>query len=281
MIFEKSQFFSYFIIEAILFALVFSLGIGSAYQLKRTNIYKSLGLPHISFFNFISGFIFITFLFFLLIRTLRRRSIKTKIYKGIFVFTSFFASAALLEIWISKTSFVFVVILLIIWWLKKPNVLNQNILMGLSIASMGSFFGFSIKPQTMVGLLYLFSLYDIIAVYKTKHMIEMAKDMVEQKVIFGFVIPPTVSSFFQDLKEVQAGGNFLILGAGDITFPLLFATSLIPESLLKAIIVAIFSFVGLFFTFFLFSLQKSRHPIPALPPIAICSIFGFLITRLF
>ena len=63
-------------------------------------------------------------------------------------------------------------------------------------------------------------------------------------------------------------------------FPLILTASLIPEGILNSSIVALFALNGLFLSFWIFTSQKIRQPIPALPPIALFSIIGFLITRL-
>ena len=72
----------------------------------------------------------------------------------------------------------------------------------------------------------------------------------------------------------------MILGGGDIVFPLILCVSLTPQGVLKPLIVAFFAALGLGLSFYLFTSQKTRKPIPALPPIALFSIIGFLITRL-
>ena len=53
---------------------------------------------------------------------------------------------------------------------------------------------------------------------------------------------------------------------------------LIPEGILNSLIVAMFSLIGLLVSFLIFISQKMRKPIPALPPIALFSIIGFLVT---
>ena len=108
----------------------------------------------------------------------------------------------------------------------------------------------------------------------------MAKEMIEQKTILALVIPPSLSEFQAGLGEIKPGGRFLILGGGDIVFPLLLCASLIPIGILNSIIVAIFALIGLLASFWFFISQKIRQPIPALPPIALFSIIGFLITRI-
>jgi presenilin-like A22 family membrane protease len=85
---------------------------------------------------------------------------------------------------------------------------------------------------------------------------------------------------------VKPGGKFLILGAGDIVFPLILTVSLIPQGISDSLIVASFSLLGLLVGFLIFISQPptgpggGRQPMPALPPIALFSIIGYLITRI-
>ena len=148
----------------------------------------------------------------------------------------------------------------------------------LGLAGAASFFGLEFTPSVVVALLLIFSVYDFIAVYKTKHMVLMAKDMIEKKVILGFIIPKEIKYFKDNFKKIRPGGNFMILGGGDIIFPNLLVVSLIPQSSLKAVVVLIFSLFGLFFSYWLFATQKEKKPIPALPPIALFSIVGYFLT---
>jgi len=71
----------------------------------------------------------------------------------------------------------------------------------------------------------------------------------------------------------------LVLGGGDIIFPLILCSSLIPQGIANSLIVGLFALVGLFVSFLFFIGQKTRKPIPALPPIALFSIIGYLITK--
>jgi len=121
-----------------------------------------------------------------------------------------------------------------------------------------------------------------VAVYVTKHMVTMARKMVEGGAIFGFLIPFEFKGFFYGKNEAQAkvGENFMILGSGDIGLPLIFAASLVRISLASAIITAAFSVLGLFLTHIIFINQEKRRAMAALPPIATLTIIGYLITQL-
>jgi presenilin-like A22 family membrane protease len=100
------------------------------------------------------------------------------------------------------------------------------------------------------------------------------------------ILPQKFSEVSAPLKDVKMGGRFLVLGSGDIIFPLLLVSSLVPEGIKNSFIVAIFATIGLLVSIGIFLSQPptstggGRKPIPALPPIALFSIIGYLITRI-
>jgi presenilin-like A22 family membrane protease len=144
----------------------------------------------------------------------------------------------------------------------------QNVAVSLAIAGIGGVIGWSFTPTTAIILLAAFSVYDIIAVYKTKHMVKMAKNMIDAGAIFGLVI------------VTKKPKDFMILGSGDILLPLILASTVAIYSIPGAVIVSTFAAAGLFVTHLLFSNQKRRKPMAALPPIATLSIIGYLVATL-
>jgi len=273
-----------FAIEAFLFCLTLGLGIATAFKINNPPLNFSGGqkviLPQISFWKFIFYFLSATLLIFLISYFLKFKKGKGVFFKGIFILATFWGGALLLSVWMSDLLALILIGILIFWWLKKPSILIQDLCLILGIAGVGSILGLSLAPQIVVLLLVTFSIYDFIAVYKTKHMVKMAKEMIESKAILALVVPPNILGLRASLEEIKPGGKFLILGGGDIIFPLLLCVSLVPQGILSPLIVAIFSLIGLFTGFYFFISQKVRQPIPALPPIAVFSIIGFLITRL-
>ena len=163
---------------------------------------------------------------------------------------------------------------------KASNVLLHNVGIILGISGIAAVFGLSISVNFGLVLLVVFSFYDIVAVYITKHMVTMARSMVESGAVFGFLIPFEFKGFLYGKDEAKAGigENFMILGSGDIGLPLIFAVSLIKVSLVSAIITAAFSLLGLFLTHVLFLNQEKRRAMAALPPIATMTIIGYLIS---
>jgi presenilin-like A22 family membrane protease len=167
-------------------------------------------------------------------------------------------------------------------FLSIHSVFVHNISIVLGIAGVSSLLGVTISPQVGVVLLIILSFYDILAVYWTKHMVYLAKGMMESGAIFGFIVPFQWRDFFYHKTEAkqQVGEKFMILGSGDIGLPLILASSIAVASLGQAFITAIFSLIGLFLTHLIFVNQATRKPMAALPPIATLSIIGYLVSQL-
>jgi len=280
---EKKANFSLKGIFILFFLFILTLGLGIFSGLRIINLFKfqKIEIVTISFWEFLLNFVVAIILIvaaFILGRKFKGK--KRILYKLLFVISTGFGALISLGV-IFEDVALFLVLILSVLWLKKPCVLLQDILVVFGIAGTGSYLGVKMEPLVVVGLLVVFSIYDYLAVYKTKHMVKMAKEMVKEQAILGLVLPQKISDFKASLAEVIPGGErFFILGGGDMAFPLLLSCSVLHESLQKSLVVAFFSFIGFLFTIFLFLRQKKHQPIPALPPIALFSIIGYLITKL-
>ncbi|KKQ21272.1 MAG: hypothetical protein US35_C0027G0003 [Parcubacteria group bacterium GW2011_GWA2_37_10] len=285
---DRKKFWQIFLIEGSLFFLTSILSVISAFQLNNLVKIKKIYLPAISAQDFVFSFLFIAFFILFFVSFKKAARFKELIYKGLFILTVFWGGMTVLNLWIPVFGAVLAMGVLIILWLEKPSVWAHDLLMILGLAGAASFFGLGFEPSIIVILLVAFSFYDFIAVYKTKHMIKMAKEMIEKKVVLGFIIPKKIKYFKDKLTNVKPGGNFFILGGGDVVFPNLLAVSVVPSGILKALTIIIFSLVGSLFSYWLFANQKdpltgsgqSNEPIPALPPVALFAIVGYFISLL-
>lgn len=156
---------------------------------------------------------------------------------------------------------------------------NSGIILG--IAGVSALLGLSITPIAALIFISVLSVYDIISVYKTRHMVQLAENMLHSGAVFGFLIPLKYSDFFMKIEDNTFRDRCMILGSGDIGLPIMFASSLVTTSLSDALIVAVFSAIGLFGTHLLFVNQGQRRAMAALPPIATASIVGYLLTIVF
>lgn len=160
------------------------------------------------------------------------------------------------------------------------DVLTHNLAIILAISGISASIGLSITPDIGLFILVGMSIYDIIAVYRTRHMVRLAENMIQSGAIFGFLIPVRWRDFFITRDKAKVGQDFMILGSGDVGVPLLFIASTVTTSLTSAVITGIFSVVGLFVTHLLFVNQRDRSAMAALPPIATASILGYLVSLL-
>lgn len=113
-------------------------------------------------------------------------------------------------------------------------------------------------------LLIFISVYDAIAVWKTKHMIKLAKFTTQSKVFAGLMVP------------YDKGRKAAILGGGDLGFPMLFSSVvLLKHSFQHAIITSIITSISLLI---LLALSKKNKFYPAMPFISAGCFIGYLLS---
>lgn len=193
-------------------------------------------------------------------------------------------SLGALVAWPGNIILVLAVALLFLTW---PRVLVHDLGMILGIAGISAVLGLSLTPTAAMIILAALSLYDIIAVYRTGHMVRLARTMVESGTIFGFLVPARTKGFFARREQAFPGGHsvsqsgskgFMMLGSGDVSLPLIFICSLVTVSLTSAITAAGFALIGLFIMHLMFANQEENQPMAALPPIATLTIVGYLVS---
>jgi len=267
--------FSLYFKELILFGSALFLGIFSANRLFKTGV-SVPGPGKFGLSDLIILLVFISVLF--LFRN--KKVFIGFIFKLVILFVVIGGSQIVFGSLISFPFDVIASLLLVVLYLFYRNILVHNLAIIIGIAGLSTVIGLIITPNLGVIMLVLLSFYDIIAVYQTKHMIHMARSMIQSGAIFGFVIPSQFRGFISSKDEARArlGRDFMILGSGDIGLPLIMVCSLVSISLTSAVITAVFSLVGLLFTHLIFINQKERKPMAALPPIATMTIIGYLIT---
>lgn len=128
----------------------------------------------------------------------------------------------------------------------RPNIWVHNVSEVLIYGAMGAIFVPMEYMTLWVGfvLLFLISLYDMYAVWKSKHMVKLAKFQTESKVFAGLMFNYAKTKDGKDIKikglsskkkldvpdapnsktkKVKVESHTAILGGGDIAFPLLFS----------------------------------------------------------
>lgn len=269
--------FSLFIRVLSLFLLAQILGVWLAVKLLPQLSAAMADISEFTAGDLIYIVIFAAVFFFAAYRFPRFSAVVYKIVLSIIIFS---ASQTVLSIWLASIpALAGGLAALALFWLYRA-VWVQDLVMLLTLAGIGAIFGLALTPLTVVIILVILSFYDIIAVYKTGHMVKLAETMIRARAIFGFIIPTASSGFRENVTKVQPGEEFMILGSGDVVLPLLLAASLVRISVSQAAVIVAFAGLGLLITNLLFTGQKTRRPMAALPPIAAMSIIGYLIAFL-
>ena len=171
----------------------------------------------------------------------------------------------------------------------KPNIITQNLTEIFIYGGLAAIFVPILNIFAAFMLLILISIYDIIAVFKTKHMIKLAKFQAKSKVFAGLLVP------YEKLPKPKKGEGKIVtgkrriavLGGGDIGFPLIFAGVVMKDLMLKNIeiigflktlVIPIFVSIALWY---LLTKGKKDKFYPAMPFLSVGCFMGYLIIFLF
>ncbi len=175
-----------------------------------------------------------------------------------------------------------------ITWTVVPRVWLHDSVMILAMVSLDAVFGRLISPWTAMVLILALAVYDFLAV-RFGYMVWMVKKLSESSTLPAFVIPRNDAEWSSSLKQPAFTGlvdekpderDYSILGGGDIGFPLLLVSSVyFCYGLSSALLVSVFSLLGLISAYWIQSAFLKGKPVPALPPIAILSLIALLIVR--
>lgn len=146
-------------------------------------------------------------------------------------------------------------LVLVVRYGARENILARNLASTLAIIGAGAFIGISLGLVPALAFAIILAVYDIIAVFFTKHMVEIGKEAVRGNYAF-MVAMPTQKHKFE-------------LGNGDLLIPLMIASSILVNGpFLHNNIVAgwclVASFIGLVFS--IHTVSEWKRAMPALPP---------------
>lgn len=155
-------------------------------------------------------------------------------------------------------------ILLTVIKFVRPSVIIHNFTELFVYSGIAAIFVPIMSLLAVAILLIIISIYDMIAVWKTKHMIKLAKFQAESKMFAGLYIP------------YAKGKKAAILGGGDIGFPMLFTGVIMKlNGIVDGIIAAVCVAIALFI---LLMLSKKNRFYPAMPFITAGCALGFVVT---
>lgn len=176
------------------------------------------------------------------------------------------------------------ILALVAGWLKvfRPNVFIHNITELFIYGGLAVIFVPILTVFYAFMLLLALSAYDAYAVWRSKHMITMAKFQTESGIFAGLLLPyarqAKVSKKAKKKKRGKSKVRTAVLGGGDIGFPLIFSgTVLVAQGFLPAIIVSVGATLALLVL--LLSSKKDRF-YPAMPFLTVGCALGFAVLSL-
>ena len=126
-------------------------------------------------------------------------------------------------------------------------------------AGAGVIFGISLGLLPLIIFLVFLSIYDFLAVFKTKHMVEMANFVVKRELAF------TVTARVPTAKPGEK--KRIDLGTGDMIAPIMLEVSAMTFNPVATLFV--FAGAVVSFSIFLALVWKKKMVLPALPPIVL------------
>lgn len=152
------------------------------------------------------------------------------------------------------------------------------------VAGISSLWGLIIGVWASVGFLAVFAVYDYIAVYRTKHMVSLARVAMDDKLPLLFVFPGEKGVKMKDLNLSESGQKgerkVLLLGFGDMVFPGIMVVSSAVYGRPDIFPFMLFPMVGALIGMAVLLFTKVSKPAPGLPMINSGAIAGFVLVFL-
>lgn len=220
----------------------------------------------------------VTAFILLAIKFLRRRNL---FLRGLELFAVFFSSWFAFDV---ITPFGLLLALALTFWRAfRPNPINKALATIFAVVGAGAVIGASLDVVPALMFVVLLSFYDFVSVFVTKHMVYMAKAIVESESAFVLSVPhkfkkPVVVEHMG--KPTKVRKHTFQLGGGDILLPLLFSVSVLRQfNLVNALFSVFGSLVALTCLLYYIS-KKPGRALPALPVVSAGMLVGFIVSLL-
>ncbi|MAG38608.1 hypothetical protein CMO90_00805 [Candidatus Woesearchaeota archaeon] len=216
---------------------------------------------------------------------------KVNLWKTWFFLAVFFSISISLGVLIEYELALFFAFILSFLKMFKRNVLVHNFTEVLMYSGLAVLIVPIFDLQWVFIMLIVISIYDMYAVWKSKHMVKMAKFQAKNNLFAGLMIPYEQNKkihlkISKKIKRTKV--HNALLGGGDVAFPLIFA-GVVMESLIKKgftpqlaffqTITISFLVTGAVIGLFVFAKKKKFYP--AMPFISIACFIGYFVISLF
>jgi len=163
----------------------------------------------------------------------------------------------------------------------------KNLAAVIASACVGAAFGFSLDLLPAIVFVVSLSLYDVLAVFFTRHMVVMAQELGRRNLAFSVSAEQKVKVKLPRMKAPIEQRSVLELGTGDLSIPCMLAVSAFryggalsfSHGMAYALAATLGSSIALLLV--LYAVLRNRLFLPALPPLAFGSLLGLALARLF
>ena len=214
-----------------------------------------------------------TMLLILALRTVRRPALFQALFTFAMLSGAWFVADIYLPPEIALVAGSVVVLLRFVW----KNALTANLTLAVGIAGIAASVAADLSPNAVLVLLAALSFYDIVAVYRTRHMVKMFRALTSHGVVLAFTLAPLRRRALLAKPTDAAADRAMLLGTGDVALPAMLAAAAMRIGPVPAVASIAGAAAGFALMFMLFLAQPKRAPMPALPPIALGASLGYLI----
>lgn len=189
------------------------------------------------------------------------------------------------DVWVNLTLSIAASAVLLIALIKKPEWYITNAIALLTGVGAIALIGISLDILLVIVLLIAMAAYDAFSVYKSKHMINLADNVIDLKLPVMFVIPKRrdysllkeTKSLKQKLKDGTEREAYF-LGVGDIVFPGILAVAAFHNIAGNGLIIALSVLAGTLLGFIALMTYAVRgKPQAGLPFLCSGAILGYIV----
>jgi presenilin-like A22 family membrane protease len=176
---------------------------------------------------------------------------------------------------------------LLVLLIKKPEWYVIDAIAMLTGVGATAMIGISLNVSIVIALLIAMAVYDAFSVYKTKHMIDLADSIMDQKLPVMFVIPKkkgySLLKMTKGLKQKLQEGEpreAYFLGLGDVVFPGILAVAAFHNLASNGLLIALSVLTGTLAGFVALMVFVSKgKPQAGLPFLCTGAILGYIISN--
>jgi len=170
------------------------------------------------------------------------------------------------------------VLMVCLWVYPEWYIVN---IVGIGIcASVVAIIGGILSINVIIVLMLAFAIYDLVAVFLSKHMLKLAECALDLKLPLMFIIPHSLKySYVFDNPTSEDHNGCGFMGFGDAIFPtLLVVGAYVSGGLYLAVGTITGTMLGV--VALVYWMTKHEGGLPALPALCSCTILGYFVTLL-